>query len=85
MSKASRDVTAVISLEGTCLLSRRHPAYRRRESDPGANVERGKLRPRNCGTGDRRSHQSREEDPKTSAVWCALVEGASSAAINTAS
>ncbi len=64
MSKASRDITAAISLEETCLLSGRHPAYRRRESDPGANVERGKLRPRNRVTGDLWSHRSREEGPQ---------------------
>jgi len=43
---------------------RRHPAYRRRESDPGADVERGKLRPRNCESGGRWPHRSREEDPQ---------------------
>src|SRR5712692_643921 len=45
------DISLGISLGETCLLPRRHPAYRRRESDPGADVERGKLRPRNCERG----------------------------------
>ena len=58
------DISLVTNLGETCLPPRWHPAYRRRESDLGVNVERGKLRPRNCVRGDLRSHRSREEDPQ---------------------
>jgi hypothetical protein len=58
------DISLAISLEETCLLSRRHPAYRRRESDLGANAERGKLRPRHCNRGDHSLLRLREGEPQ---------------------
>jgi hypothetical protein len=46
------------------LLPRWHPAQRRREPGSGANVERGKLRPRRCeGTGQCLTWSERE-NPK---------------------
>ena len=42
------------------MLPRRHPAYRRREPGSGANVERGKLRPRHRDRGGRWLNRERE-------------------------
>ena len=46
------------------MLLRRHPAYRRREPDSGASVERGKLRPRNSEGEGRCLTWSERETPK---------------------
>ncbi len=44
------------------MLPRRHPAYRRREPGSGANVERGKLRPRHREREGRWLSRAREGD-----------------------
>src|SRR5689334_15245102 len=47
-SKPGHELGFGISLGDTCVLPRRRPAYRRRESDPGSCMERGNLSPRYC-------------------------------------
>ena len=56
------------SLGGTCLLPRRHPAYRRREPSSGVNVERGKLRPRHRAGGGRWLNLEQEGDLESAGI-----------------